>query len=132
MPIMHEWLYETVNLKELVGAVRSIVKQNPDNNYRDNHNECYYLLVDNEPGCIIGRGLHAIGVSKERLEELDADEEDSGFQPLYSRAQNQIEEPDIPVAVRWLQSVQTMQDTGSTDFDAVLFADAKYPNVYTD
>lgn len=109
--------------KQLMKAVRDIAVADPAHVYGrpDKNTACYYRSPEtNEPDCIIGRALDALGVLPQ---EMGLNNTVSVRVLLGRRA------PVIPIEAEeaqlvWLSRVQSHQDAGCTWGNAVSKADA--------
>lgn len=109
---------------DLIAQIRKIASENPDYEYRREHNNCVYVEEvrdgEYEPACIVGIALVNLGIEAERL---DIDKE---FSEMYE----DFVEEDHDLHVDWIQTVQCVQDNQFNSWSkAVHGADQTHPEV---
>lgn len=114
-----------VDLDAVVESVRNIAKANPDHVYsegeesEDGGRQCFYER-NGHASCIVGRALHANGVSVYNLKKMDEKENHdeaygSAIQAYFSNRNDH--------RLIWLDMVQSRQDALDTWSSAVSYAD---------
>lgn len=113
----------TINLNDVVAAVRTIAAEHPDRVYNREFTDapCKYAPDDANPfGCIMGFAIRLLG------ESTDEGDEGRSVGSLLTRRGVRVVDGnnfDIP-EVLWLRVVQQMQDRGKTWANAVAAANA--------
>ena len=111
-----------IDLDDLITEVRRIASENP--NFVYNQMVCKYQ-VRGKPSCLIGQGLHAIGVDTAVLKAFD-DREDSEIQTIL------VDELGFDVEdarIYWLSATQSAQDCQTPWGKAISQADFYYPQL---
>lgn len=121
----------TLTIHNVIGEVRKLAAERPDFNYREQPMEhpetradqCSYVYasvgVTEGEGCIIGQALQRLGVSEETLLEND-----TVFASAFLLNLG-VTETDL-TSYRWIDRVQSLQDTGKTWGEAVSITDSTH------
>jgi hypothetical protein len=131
-------------LDDLVAKIREIAASSPDYIYvrpsGKTYGSCYNVHRDEkgniipDQGCIIGRGLTALGwVPRPGTVPVEGQqdpimEDKTGVTTLYWTTIGGFEAaPEVMRKVSWLAAVQSRQDNDATWGQAVYYADVNYP-----
>lgn len=111
-----------ITVKELAHEARRQAEFNPDNKV-----SCTYVCFNDgerRPNCVVGKALHALGVSLEALELWN----DTAIRFLLDEYPEWLSDEVVEnqeVYVQWLGSLQSSQDGGYTWGESLAIADRR-------
>jgi hypothetical protein len=123
--------YADFTVKQLAAAVRKAALANPKYVYSiavDGYkNSCAYFKEDGTPGCIVGHGLAALGISKDLVEDGVNTIDSDAILKYLGLARGETTYDSL-----WLSLVQNNQDSGQPWLKAVEIADINTPMLMAD
>lgn len=111
-----------ITVKELAFEARRQAEFNPDNKA-----SCTYVCYNDgerRPNCVVGKALHALGVSLEALELWNVDAIRSLLDEYPEWLSDEVVE-NQEVYVQWLASLQSSQDGDYTWGESLAIADRR-------
>lgn len=115
-------------IDDVIAKVRELAAADPEFVYSgdaEGYPVCKYIHKDDQPGCIFGQALLALGVSPDRLREYD-DTEDSTITSILCQLAGADRIADAQ-KLAWCGQCQRAQDSNEQWAEAIREADQKYP-----